>query len=219
MMKTLVLVLVLMLAVGGACLAATGTIDLYAGYNLISIPNVPIDPIPANLFSAFSLDGIFSKFDATTGSDVGYSMWDPDSFGDVLLGEGYWLTSDSVTNVTFSGLDDGVPSGGVKTDMWISLPGNQYDGLDAGGICVVGNPYASSVNKGNFYFTEGTTLKSWQEAFDAGWVADAFNGYEGATGSSVLLSLSWGDTDDFAPARAYYFQTFKDNLAMIIVAP
>ena len=216
-MKTLGLMLALVVVLASASFAAT--IDIYTGFNCVAIPNVAIDSAPESVLSGASLDGYLSRFDAAGGSDVTYSAWAPEEFGGMLLGEGYWLSSDTTADYTYSGLDNGVPSAGVKTDMWISLPGNQYDGLDQGGWHLIGNPYAELVNKSNLYFTDGKDLLSWEDANSAGWVGGELQGFDGMYQSSYIISLSWGDGDDLIPARGYYLQTFKDNLAMIVVAP
>jgi hypothetical protein len=229
MMKTLVLVLALMMVVAGASVAATATIDLYSfagGANLVACPLVPFNPDPAVAFGSLGdLSGMLARFDATTGSDMVYdAQWGPDTtFGNLLLGDGFWLTAGDTT-VTYTGVANGVPDAtGAKTDMWISLPGNQYDGLDAGGVHLIGNPYASYVDKSLISFTDGTTLKSWNDAAypsegDA-WVTDSIGGFDGATGNSVTISLGFGDREDMEPARGYFVTTLKDNLAMIITAP
>ena len=214
-MKTLAFVFAILVILSTFSFAAT--IDIYNGYNCIALPNVPINPAPDSVLSGGILDGYLSRFDAVGGSDVTYSAWAPEEFGGMILGDGYWLYSDMDIDYIYDGLANGVPTAGVKTDMWISLPGNQYDGVDNGGWHLIGNPYAEPVNYGYIWFTDGKDLLSWPDANVAGWVGDQFQGFTGLYQSAYcIVALGWGDGDELLSARGYYFLTFKDNLAMII---
>jgi len=157
---------------------------------------------------------------------------DVNAFGGILLGEGYWLNcegSGGTVSNEIVGIPDGVPSGGTMTDMWISLPGHQTDGLDAGGWHIIGHPFnhATCVNKiagGNesyvgdhIWFTDGTTLKTWEEAVYATWVDYKFSGNESFGGADVQYDGGGYDTY-LRPGKGYWVNTYKDNLAMIIPA-
>lgn len=225
-MKTLGLVLALVLVVGGACVAATATYDIYKGWNMISAPIVPFDPNPETVFAGApdGVDSLLSRWDPSAGG-VGYDSGDPTSFGGVLLGDGFWLRDfTGKATITITGVADGVPDGaGVMTDMWISLPGNTN--INGGGWHMIGQPFNHNtpVDDGsgtgaNIKFTDGTTLKTWGEAFAAGWVADTISTWDPASGGVGIVFDGSGDDDHFRAGKGYQVKTFVPNLAMIIPA-
>jgi hypothetical protein len=144
----------------------------------------------------------------------------------VLLGDGYYYYANETHSVvSYDGVPDGVPDGsGNMTDMWISLPGNQFDGKDKGGWHMIGHPFNHDVtsDKGsgtgdNLFFTDGTTLKTWGEAVDAGWVDGTLSGWDSGTSFTITYD-GLGDRMDLQAAHAYWLLTYRDNLAMIIPA-
>lgn len=229
MMKTLVLVLVLSLLTGVAATAATVTVDTYADWNLVAAPLVPFNPAVDSVFSNFDVmftAGI-TRWDAPSQGMIAYDAFDvPGAFGNVLLGDGYWFNYPEAGQIVYDGVPDGVPdASNVKTDMWISLPGNQLDGQDAGGWQLIGQPFNhdTPVDSGGFsgdlvFFTDGTTLKTWGEAADAGWVDSTMTFWDGATQGMLSLGYFFNDDDQFRAGHGYWCKTNKDNLAMIIPA-
>lgn len=227
-MKTLGLVLALTVLVAGASVAATATYDVYVGWNLVAAPLVPFNPDPNSVFAGLAdgIDGLLARYDPS-GGIVTYDSLDPSVFGNVLLGDGFWLMVYSGTQtVSYDGVPDGVPDGaGNKTDMWISLPGNQNDGQDAGGWHLIGHPFNhdSPVDSGSgtgdrLFFTDGTTLKNWSEACAANWVDFKLSGYDPAGGIFDVQYDGLGADDTLRAGRGYWLLTYKDNLAMIIPA-
>ncbi len=106
---------------------------------------MPIDPDPLSVFAGApdGIDGLLTKNDPTNGG-ITYDAFDPDAFGKVLLGEGFWLYQTQGGTISIVGIPDGVPdSSNNMTDMWISLPGNQLDGVDEGGWHLFGHPFLS----------------------------------------------------------------------------
>lgn len=259
-MKTLGLVIALTMVVGGASIAATetATIDLYSGWNQIACPLVPMNlsvaegdgldyTEPAFALVPFDTGGVrmawdnnsvfdslqnggMTRVDATTGSQPTYLV--NDNFGKLLLGDGYQLNVTSACTVSYVGVPNGVPdTANKKTDMWISLPGLQNDGVSAGGWHLVGTPYATPLDcyaldtEGNpvwkIFFTDGTEVVDWQTAADVkGWVGDTM--YGAGPGGQVLVSYlndpSSGGLIGMQPGKGYWLATKVDNLAMIIIA-
>lgn len=233
MKKTLGLVLALVLVVGGAAVADSVTFDTYAKLNMISAPLVPLNPDATSVFSNFDL--VFttnlSRWDSPSQSMVSYDPWASTpggDFGNVLLGDGYWLIDPNQNTYTVTGIPDGVPDGsGQMTDMWISLPGNQYDGKDAGGWNMIGQPFnhdtpistdPNNPTGDNIFVTDGTTLLTLGEADAAGWLDGMFSYWDGSTQTMMTAGFFFNDDDSLRPGKGYYIKTKKDNLALIIPA-
>lgn len=165
-MKTLGLVLGLTLVLGGVAFADNmdATIDVYAGWNLISCTQVPmnlsvtegdgLDYTEPMYCMAVVIDdlaaGTLTRFNATDGSWPVYDGIPGSPFGKLLLGDGYQFRSSITTAINYRGVPDGVPgTDGKKTDMWISLPGLKTDANTeapvGGGWALIGTPYATDV--------------------------------------------------------------------------
>ncbi len=242
-MKTLVLVLALMMVAGGVSVADTVSFDLYGQWNLVSCPLVPFVPAPWNglsgvekgVFDPVDIDfmGSMSRWDAASQGQIGWSQFNPGDFGNILLGEGYWVYQGDpqgpspVQTVSYSGVPDGVPdANGVKTDMWISLSGQQGDG-DLGGWHLIGHPFNHEVciskEPGNLLgdnitITDGTTLKTWGEAVAEGWVNDPMTTWDGVSQGENSVGYFFAADEYLRPGHGYWVRTNKDNLAMIIPA-
>lgn len=237
-MKTLGLVLSIFVLASGFASAASTTVDIFPGFNYIGLPIVPFDAgtngaaNPESIITSNDLwaAGLLHKWDAASQGDVAY---DPDggTGWNMLLGEGYSYYWEAPASFTYEGVENGVPSNGIKTDMWISLPGNQMDGNthvatpDGGGWHLVANPFDEdiAVDSGNYtgdriLFTDGSQMKSWADAVDAGWVDPVMHGWDGAS-QSVIDILPYNDpSDSLLRAHAYWLLTYQDNLAMIVLA-
>jgi len=225
-MKTLGLVLALVFAVAGATVAATATFDVLTDWNCVSAPLVPFNPDPLSVFAGINIVNTLSRFDAPSQTGVPYDDLDPAPFGNILLGDGYWLLSDGAYTVSYSGVPDGVPDASNNmTDMWISLPGYQLDGQDVGGWHLIGHPFnhETAVDLGSFtgdnlFLTDGTTLKTWGQAASAGWCEAVMSGFDASIQTGYTVGFDLADDDHLRPGKGYWFLTYKDNLALIIPA-
>ena len=238
-MRTSGLVLALVFVVAGCSFAAqVATYDVYGNWNMVGLPLVPFNPVPTNMVDGV-FDPVFDEFaggslqrwDSPTQSMIAYTMFDPGPFGNCLLGDGYWLQLPGdatvlVGSVSYSGVDDGVPDGGGNmTDMWISLPGNQFDGNDAGGWCMISQPYnhdtsfdkvPMSFTGDNILVTDGTVTKTLAEAATSGWLDEPFQFWNGALDSMQTAGYFFADDDHMRAGQGYWVRTRKDNLALII---
>lgn len=221
-MKTFVLVLALMVVAAGVSVAATATIDVYPGWNQISAPLVPFDPDPLSVFADApnGLDSMLFRISPAEGGSVPYDEYEPETFGGVLLGDGYQLRASTAAALTFEGVKDGVPDDlEVKTDMWISLPGA---GVGTGAWHLIGQPFAHNTyvdETSGISFTNGTEVKTWGDAVIANWVADTFYGLDPSVGGTfIVTSDGYGDSDSLEAGKGYQIKTFVDNLAMIVSA-
>ena len=227
-MRTLGLVLALLVVGSGMCAADTVTVDIYSAWNYFACPLVPFDPAPDQVMAGVDIDGRLFRFDAPTQSMIVYDMIDPSAFGNVLLGDGYILDNYAATpSFSYSGVPDGVPDGNwTMTDMWISLPGYQLDQGSNGGWHLFAHPFKHDTpvngplgSGDNIWFTDGTTLKTWDEAVNAGWVDSAMSYFDGATQSQLAMTYQgWGNDDTLRAKSAYWIETKKDNIALIIPA-
>jgi len=221
-MKVFGLVLAMVVLAGGIAVADTVSYDVYAGWNLISAPLVPFNPDPASVFAG-APDGLDYRLygnDPAAGGTV-YDSLDPGAFGNVLLGDGYWLNQDSTGTISFDGVADGVPdSSSNLTDMWISLPGA---GSGAGGWHLIGCPYNHDIatddgssTGANVLFTNGSVVKNWSDAVAASWVSDVMIGNNNPGGGFNVQYDGLGDDDSLRAGKGYWVRTYVDNIAMIL---
>jgi len=162
-------------------------------------------------------NNIIGWYDDTTGHDT--------NFGNLLLGEGYMVTVDDGTgySINYAGIPDGVPdAGGVKTDMWISLPWN--DG--GAGMVWVGMPFNHEVdithdftypmgdpnyllNTDKVWVTDGTqTVTLYDATFMLGWLMQGWSSQDNVTGNIRTINVDGsGDETSLLPGRMYQVVT------------
>lgn len=233
MMKILGLVLALGVLVTGACVADTATLNIPTGYNLVSTPLAPYDPTPASVFAnTFATYPPGNNPFLTTlslGSGVTYLASNPTAFGGIMLGQGYWIkTKTGSVSESVVGFPSGLADAGVATDMWISLPGNAAG--TGGAWNMVGQPFNHITNVDDvaadgmsvIRFTDGTQVKSWADAYAAGWVDNRLMGSSMAAGYGGGFIVSFNPAirkePYLKPGFGYQLLTKKANLAMIIMA-
>jgi len=233
MMRTFGLALALVVVLGGACAAQTetATIDTYAGWTLVAAPLVPLDPLVDSVFAGYDTwftAGIL-RWDAPSQRYVMYDAFDvPGAFGNILLGDGYWLSYPEAGTVSYTGVADGVPDAlGTMTDMWISLPGNQLDGQNAGGWHLVGAPFNHdspvdpnfNLNGEGILFTDGTEMVIWGDAANVkGWVEPAMLYWNPTSQRYEDMGYFFNTDDNLRAGKGYWLSTKKDNLAMVVLA-
>lgn len=210
--------------VPSSAFADLATITVWPGDNWISAPLVPFNPTPTAVFAGLDLNGNLRRWDMITGEIITYDAAHPEVFGNILLGEGYMLSNSgsSAISATYDGVPDGVPDqGGEKTDMWIALPGLQYDGSNAGGMHWIGHPFIHTVSIQSCVVTDGSVLLSIQEAVDRGWLDGLWATRDNQAQASRTAGLALLSPDDtFLRATGMYqITTHRDNLALIVPAP
>lgn len=208
------------LGISTSARADTATIVIRPGDNWVAPPLVPFDPDPASVFAASIGDCTLIRFDAPTQQEVSYGSQE---FGNILLGDGYKVfnpTSTTFVN-TYEGVPDGVPDGqGNMTAMWVSLPGDQSDGQDSGGMHWVGHPFYHDTFFDAVMVTDGTQTKTIQQAVDANWIEGLWNFLDSETQTVRTVGLSSLGADDtlLRPTHMYEAVTHIDDLALIIPA-
>jgi len=200
--------------------------DLSTGWNIVSVPAIPRNPDPKVVFSNFlvsgSLDQLY-RWDSPVGSWVLYDEWSPGVFRGILLAEGYYFMYDPTKyqpghdpSISFDGITEN-----DTTDMWVSLPGLQYDDAE-GGWTIVGCPYSVPYPWEAVKITDGTTTLTVREASRLAnpWLTDEQWAWNAQKQSFEKLGLpeTFPDRLDMEPWQGYWIRTFKDNLALIFEA-
>lgn len=200
--------------------ADVASITLHPGENWIAAPLVPFNPDPVDMFSGFNIDGKLSRFDVPSQSLVSYTTANSSAFGNVLLGDGYKVYNSTSTSVVinYNGVADGVPGSEGPTDMWISLPGDNTDGQNNGGIHWIGQPFNHNTAVESMYVLYESNLASVLEAVNLGWIDQLWLGFDGETQKSFTAGLSVFGADEnyFRAGHMYEIVTHKDDLALII---
>lgn len=183
---------------------------LSPGKNLIAVPAVPLNPDPAAVFGTVPIDGLLIRWDAATQSSRAYDEWDPGYFGNVLIGEGYWITTASGASSTYQGLTDT-----DSMDIWISLP--------KAGKNLIGNPFSFDYLWANAKVTDGNETVSLATAAAAprSWINTVAIWWDAPAGSSrdVGLPDDYAYTDYLHPWHGYWVTSNIDKIALILESP
>lgn len=176
-----------------------------AGWNLIALPGIPVDPDPANVLTGINIDGNLYRWDAAMQGLYQYDMWSPDQFGNMLLTDGYWLQSDNSATISYSGLDDN-----NSMDVWISLP--------KAGWSLIGNPFNADFSWPSAKVVDGNvTVDLQQAAYTNGWLNSIGFWWDGTTQGLYDIGIP----DDFAWTETmqawhgYWIQSNVDKIALI----
>lgn len=199
--------MVLGIAVSASAAPVTSTITLGTGWNMIALPTVPLNPAPdavlQDLANVQDVDGNIVRWDPINRSNVQFYSFDPESFGNLLIGDGYWVlktTSGSLT-ASYQGVD-------VSGDHWISLPRK--------GWTLIGYPNNTPASKiyDDVLVTNGIETKSMEDAIGAGWVNDFAFTWDNGNRSllSVSLSSDVGDLVELEKGKGYWFQTDRKSV-------
>jgi len=197
--------LVAVTAAGAMAAPVTANIPVTQGWNLVACPAVPLNPDPAAVLGPLA-DGAL-RWDPITRRYIAYDEFSPEAFGNILLGDGYWVfrTSAGSGTISYSGAD-------VSGDHWISLP--------KAGWTLVGYPNMTPTSKAYeaLLVTNGIETKSMAAAVAAGWIADSALGWNPSLRryETVGLPDAFPDLENLQINKAYWFQTLVDNLALII---
>jgi hypothetical protein len=197
--------LVAVTAAGAMAAPVTANIPVTQGWNLVACPAVPLNPDPAAVLGPLA-DGAL-RWDPIARRYISYNEFSPEEFGNILLGDGYWVfrTSAGSGTISYSGAD-------VSGDHWISLP--------KAGWTLVGYPNMTPTSKAYeaLLVTNGIETKSMAAAVAAGWIADSALGWNPSLRryETVGLPDAFPDLENLQINKAYWFQTLVDNLALII---
>ncbi|MEN6584266.1 MAG: choice-of-anchor Q domain-containing protein, partial [Armatimonadota bacterium] len=199
--------------------AETVTLQLLqSDYNFIGIPALPADPSPGAIFNVPNMSLV--RLEPITQTEI---SWPNDStvFGNILLGEGYRVSSPSACSIQYSGYKINLlKTVGYRTAAAISLPG--YPEAHAGpiGYHRVANPFDYNINLSSgseLFLTDGESMKAWSTAASSGWCDIMMYGCNPSTGINYTVSyLSMAQEYSLNARSGYDFYTNINNLALII---
>ena len=181
---------------------------------LMALPAVPLDPAPGVVFGTVPIHYNLTRWNADTQSWVTYNKFSPGLFGNMLIGEGYWMkTGSSGLGVDYQGLTDT-----DTMDIWISLP--------KAGWNLIGNPFSFDYTWANAKVTDGNETVSLATARAAPrqWLVTKMNWWNEATQGWATVGIPadiFYTTAVLHPWHGYYLKTNPghDKLALILESP
>jgi len=179
-----------------------------AGFNLIGLPCVAMEPSPGVLLGGLELTDKLFRWDNAVQNFVTYSSTNPTAFGNLCRGNGYALLSSTASMISYQGI------GNSGLDLRISIPKS--------GWCLMSHPFTSPIPWLDLMVTNGAQTLTLQQGAAAGWIGriaftwDSRIGNFGYVGTGARGSRF---DDSMRPWRAYWVTTYQDNLALIIPAP
>lgn len=212
-MKSLSVLLVL-LAVFGLSITAPAAVtthsgSLDAGWNLIALPGIPLDPAPPSVFGSIPIDYRLFRWDPISKGLIAYDELDPEFFGNMLLSEGYWLNAVSSDTFSYSGLDDT-----DSMDIWISLP--------KAGWTLIGHPFGYEYPWQNGKVTDGNATLNLTEAsqYGANWLCSVAFYWDSSQQGLCDLGLpdDLPTAENMFPGHGYWVQSNIDKIALILEA-
>ncbi|MDI6829238.1 MAG: hypothetical protein QME62_12225 [Armatimonadota bacterium] len=183
---------------------------IWPGWNLISIPGIPLNPDPPTIFGSIPISpNKLFRFDAATKSFIAFDEWTPYEFGGMLLTDGYWLLSTAACRFSYEGLDDN-----ETMDVWVSLPKT--------GWTLMGNPFNREYYWADTKVTDGNITVSLEDAGRThNWLSTTAWWWDAQSQSLGTLGLP----DDFPSAESmaawhgYWVESYVDKIALIFESP
>lgn len=207
------LIALAMIAVLAASVPATAALTtitsppgtVLAGWNLLALPGIPVDPTPTTVFGTIDIDGRLTRWDAAVQGQFIYDAWSPEQFGNMLLTDGYWLDTDADGTISYSGLDDN-----NSMDVWVSLP--------KAGWSLIGNPFDSEFTWANAKVVDGNVTISLQQAAKTeGWLNSQGYWWDNSTQGLCDFGIpdDWVPYETLLPWHGYWVQSYVDKIALI----
>ena len=216
-MKLCVMLVCLAVTVG-MCVPASaivGTHDglVWPGWNLLALDGVPTadPPSPVNILpGGLQISNLLYRYDAATQSQIRYDEFQPDLFGNMLLGDGYWLLSYETETLPYSyqALNDT-----DAMDIWVSLP--------KAGWAMIGNPFSYNFPWENAKVTDGNVTVSMQIAAKTNyWLNSIMYRFDAEHQSQIWVGIpdDFQEENELLPKQGYWINSFQDKLALILEA-
>jgi len=182
--------------------SAAGTLN--AGWGLVSIPLVPVNPDPASVFAGIDIDSKLYRFDRATQSMILYDVWTPDIFGNVSVDEGYWVQVDTSKTISYQAY------GGTAATHTTQLP--------AAGWAIIGCSFQSNRQWPDTLVTLGATTVPISTARGNGWISGTGYWFDSSTQSMVDFGLP----EDFPTGtelrtwHGHWVQSYVNSLTLTL---
>ena len=194
-------------AVCTATVTVTGTTisrTLPAGcWYMLSLPCDPVDPNPEAVFPPGTpLDGNLTRYDG--GGYIAYYSFDPESFGPMQAGVGYWILAEQPIVISYGAC---------------CLPGEQEITLPYAGWYMMGSHQQEDVPVASVSVRNNGTAETlpFEQAWTSGWIQDPLFAYSCADLSYTSCGVDFSDQDDhLRQYKGYWFNTLQPNLTLIV---
>lgn len=201
------------LAISVAAFAIPGdfSLTLEQGKNMICLPAVPLNPAPEDVFGTVPINaGQLKRWDAEGKGFQTY--YDGNSgFGNMLLGDGYWITAGTPgQEIDYQGLTDT-----DSMDIWISLPKT--------GLNLIGNPFSFNYVWENAKVTDGNETVSMYLASrpPRSWLSSIMPYWDAVGKGFLKVGLpddnQW--SEELTPWTGYWLTSKIDKIALILESP
>lgn len=172
---------------------------LQPGWNMVSVPLDPIDPLVPYVWDEVSAAGndLTNAFVRYTDT---YEVY-PLDFNTVVLGEGYWMFLEVAAGETIEGGTPASPASIALRDGWN----------------LIGHPFTSPAAWADCQVTDGVETLSIADAEAAGWIQAAIYYFD--QDRYIMIAPSGGDDDALRPWRAYWLLANRPGLTLVVPKP
>jgi hypothetical protein len=175
------------------------------GWNLISLPDEPVDTAPASVFAGIAIDGNLVRYDHDGSGYVTYLNGDPMGFGQMSNEIGCWLYLAAPDQFGYEGYYNTEP---------------QTIALSTPGWYLIGTPTRSETSLTDIEVTRGATTVGFADAvYTQTWLGPRLYWYDPAGGGYATCGLdAWDDSYQIAPWRGYWLRAYTDGLTLTVPA-
>jgi len=176
---------------------------LPAGWNLISLPDQPVDTDPASVFAGVPIDGNLVGYNHGAAGYVTYYTGDPLGFGQMSNQIGCWLYLAAPDQFAYEGYYNTTPQ---------TIP------LDTAGWYLIGVPTRSATSLTDLQVTrQGTTVGFAEAAYTRQWLAARLYWYDPARKGYATCGLDpWDDFSQVEPWKGYWLCAYADGLTLTV---
>lgn len=164
-----------------------------------------MNPNPPDVFGSVPVDARLIRWEAPTQSLCTYDEWMPEEFGNMLVGDGYWLRATAAGRVSYPALDDL-----DSMDIRVSLP--------KAGWSIIGNPFSYNFPWESAKVTDGIETISLTEARTRLWLNSIGLWWNSDTQSLCEVGMpdDYAISNQLLPWHGYWVHVTKDSIALIL---